>query len=701
MRIRVNTDTNNYIETIPEFNKHSIPFIRKRQNKKAAKYLKQPAFLDTETSHNHDEDNPIGWIYQYCMEFDNEVVIGQEPMSLLDHLLHLKELYGLDKDNRLVIYIHNLSYDYTYLYQFLIGVLGVPEILAIKSHKILNAHFDGLEFRCSYLLSNMSLSTWGEKLNCNIKKMVGAIDYNAIHYQDEELPAIDWEYMLNDVLAMKECVYREMLFYDDNIVTVPYTSTGYVRRDSRRACRKDKTYRKWFTKTRFTVDSYKLARLAFSGGLTHGNRFLGGVTVHNVGHNDKKSHYPSVEMLEYFPMGEWLHQYCYKNHDAPLPMNIFNSLITTQCCLFKIMFNNLRLKKGVTCPCVSKHKILNFWEISFTNDWGAKGCDNGKVIKADGYVYMALTELDYYWILQQYDTDGVMVVDLWTSERGYIKDPIKDTINQYFNYKESLPKVSQLRDKSKNKLNSIYGQSATDPVRMEVTFDYEELLWKEEKDPSDEYIKEKLDSYYKSRNSFNNYSHGIYTTSWARYILLDLIQNVIGYDNFIYTDTDSCFYKDSPEVRERIAEYNKKQIERNIAHGLGVRNNKGKMSYYGTFDYEDHCESFRFLHSKCYALITDDGEFQVTIAGVSKDNKQPKGHPDRVTIQQELGSIDNLSDGFQFKECGGTKSKYVESPVRTTVINGHTIIYASACIITQNTKTLGGTVEGIEVYEMD
>lgn len=700
MKIKVNTqNANNYIETVDSFHLHSIPLIRKRQNKKAPHYIKQPAFLDTETSHNHDEEKPIGWIYQFCIEFDNEVVIGQSPMQLIGHLQELKEIYGLCSDKRIIIYVHNLSYDYQYLYPFLVGVFGEPELLAIKAHKILSAHFDGIEFRCSYLLSNMSLAQWGSKLGCSIKKMVGAIDYEQIHYQDDILPMIAWEYMVNDVLAMKECLYREMSFYGDDLVTIPLTSTGYVRRDCRIAARKDKTYRKWFVNTKLSVDCYKLARSLFAGGLTHGNRHLGGQTIYNVGHNDKKSHYPSCQMMEYFPIGPWLHYYNYQT-DGVLPLNSFNSLINTYCCMFRIVFKNLRIKKGITCPCVSKHKINNYWDVNFTNDRGFPGCDNGRVINAVGSIMLGLTELDYYWVRRQYDTDGIFLVDMYCSERGHIKEPIKNTINQYFIFKESLPN-GMLRNKSKAKLNGIYGMSATDVVRTEITFDYNNMEWTEHKDLDDENIQEQLSKYYKSRNSFNNYTHGIYTTSWARYILLDIIQNVVGYENFIYADTDSCFYKDSPEVRARIEEYNKKQVERNKELGLGVDNSKGAKSYYGTFDYEDHCKAFRFLHSKCYALITDDDEFQVTIAGVTKDNKQPKGHPERVTIQDELGSIDNLADGFVFKECGGTKSKYVESPVRFGEVNGHNIVYASSCIISKTTKTLGGTVEGFEEYEMD
>lgn len=696
---RVNCKADRRVKLLDEFNLKAVPLVNKRGNpKKPIKYLKQPAFFDSETSYDHsNSEDPIGWVYQWAMEFNNEMVVGRDLIEWQMILKQIYDYYELDEMKRLIIYVHNLSYDWTYFYQFLIGLFGEPEILAIKSHKILISRFGGLEFRCSYLLSNMSLSLWANKLDCKVRKMVGAIDYTAQHYPDEELSQQDWDYMANDVLSMKECVYREMDFYHDNVAIIPYTSTGYVRRDVRKSCKADKKYRKWFHKTRLHADIYLLLKFAFAGGLTHGNRFYGGKTVGPGKHKDAKSHYPSMQMLRYMPDGEWLHYFNY-TVDGLLPEEVFKEQLDTQCCLINIIFKNLKLKRGVTCPCVSKHKIRNYWMVDFRNDWDKVGTDNGKVINAYGDVMMTVTELDLFWIFEQYETDGYLVTDLWTAERGELKQCIKDVINFYFKNKETLPD-GQLRDKSKNKLNGIYGMSGTDPVRTEVSFSLDTLEWIEEKDKSNEQLEEELNKYYKSGNNFNNYSYGVYCTSWARYTLLDIIQNIVGYSNFLYCDTDSVFYLDSPEIEAKFEAYNNRMIELNKKKHLGVHNIKGKMSYYGVFAAEDDFKQFRFLHSKCYAQVTEDDKLLVTIAGVTKDNKQPKDHPDYITSAQELGDIENLADGFVFTHCGGTKSKYIEAPINFATIEGHEVVYASRCIITQTTKKLGGTVEGIELWE--
>lgn len=698
-RARVNCKITKYVPLLDEFNLRAVSTVKKKGNpKKPVVYLKQPAFFDSETSYDHSMKDPVGWVYQWAMEFNNQVVVGR---NLVEWLLILKQIYDyyeLSDEKRLLIYCHNLSYDFTYFYQFLMGTFGAPEILAVKAHKILSARFGGLEFRCSYLLSNMSLSLWGDKLGSTVRKMVGAIDYDKQHYPDEELSQEDWDYMLNDVLALKENVFREMLFYNDTCATIPYTSTSYVRRDTRKACAKDKQYRYWFRKTRLNADIYMKHIEAGAGGLTHGNRHYGGITVDNVGHIDAKSHYPSMQQLKYFPEGQWLHYYSYDYESKGISTHVLKKLLKTQCCLVTINFNNLRIKEGVTCPCVSKHKVLNYWDVDFRNDLNKVGTDNGKVLYAYGNVMLTVTELDLEWIFKQYDTDGWFVTDLWTAERGRMKQPILDTVNSYFKNKETLPSDSQLRVKSKSKLNAIFGMTYTNPIRQEISLNFDTLEWERADRKSYDELQEELDKYYSSRNNFNPYSYGIYTTSWARYVLLTIIE-LIGYDNYLYCDTDSVMYKKTPGIDEKIAAYNEKMIEENKKFHLGVKNIKGKMSYYGVFEDEGDMKQFRFLHSKCYAYIDMNDKLNVTIAGVTKDNKQPKDHPDYITSAEELGDIDNLHDGFVFEKCGGTKNQYIEAPVGIAYIEGHRVEYASRCIISTTTKELGGTVEGLEEWE--
>lgn len=662
----------------------------KKQGFSNIEYLICPAFLDTETSHNHNRKNPYGWIYQWCFEFNNQIFIGRKPTEFVYLLQKISELYHLNNDKKLVIYVHNLSYDIVYLYQYLTEVFGQPKFLALKSHKILTASFDCLEFRCSYMLSNMSLSVWGNKMQTDFRKIDNGIDYDLINYQNSELSSNDWTYQVMDVLTLKDCVKKEMEFYKDNVATIPLTSTGYVRRDCRKAVSHDKKYRDFFIETQLDYDCYKICKWAFMGGYTHGNRYFSGVTVENVGHFDKKSHYPSQQQYQYFPITKFAHYYTY-NKNKLFSIEKFKELCYTKCVLAVVEFENLRLKKNVTAPFISKHKILNFYDCDFRNEINLIGTDNGRVINCYGKPLIALTELDFKIYDEQYDYDNIKIIDLYCAYRGKFPEQLRKVINDYFIIKETL-EDGILRMKSKNKLNGIYGMTATNPVRDEWLFNFDELEWNKNAEIDEKML---LEKFYKSRNSFMPFQFGIWTTAHARYEIYELIK-MIGYNKFLYADTDSIFFKDSEEIRNKIADYNKKIIELNKTNNLGVKNLKNTISYYGTFEEEKFCDKFRFLHAKCYAYVSYE-TLHVTIAGVCKNNK--KLGKDFVTSADELEDIENLIDGFVFKECGGTTSLYTEKEKEILMIDGHLTEVSSACIIYPSDKKIGGTLHGYYEWE--
>ena len=709
MKIRLNTEKERYIETVTHLQAWLCRTVTKGRSKDPVYYIQQPCFLDTETSWNHDEENPIGWIYQWCLEFKGQYCIGRKPSDLINELKFLHDYYDLNEKRRLVCYIHNASYDHTYLYKQLRDEFGEPKILAIKAHKILTALYDGIEIRCTWLLSNMSLDSWGEKLGCKVRKMVGAVDYDLIHYQDtNELTHTDWEYMVNDVASLKCCVYTEMIQAGDTVATIPLTSTGYVRRDCRREAWKEEGFRKWFASTKMEAHTFLPALYSYAGGLTHGNRYYAGVTVcrelvgYDIGHDDYKSFYPAEDELEYMPMGKLDCYYLRSESPEPLPEEELVEHLNTQCCIMLVAFQNLRLKKEVTCPCISKHKIANYWDCTFTiNDRGVIGTDNGRTINCIGNPLIYCTELDFYWICDQYDTDGIDVLELYTSERGRDRDAILKVTNEYFKGKETLPKDTYFYHKQKNKLNAIYGMKSTNPIREDVSLDLMTGLWSESRDLSEENVNKVLDRYYGSHNSFNYFLHGVYITSWARSRLLQAIRDVYGYENFLYADTDSCYYIKKPEIEPRLKAFNQMRIEQNKKYGLGVVNRDGDVSYYGVLESEKDLKKFRFLHAKCYAYVDMNDKLSCTIAGVTANNKKLKDDPNYMTREQELGDIDNLTDGMTFVECGGSNSKYVDREPEIITIEGHTTEVASACIIRKTTKKIGGTVEGFNIYEVE
>ena len=189
----------------------------------------------------------------------------------------------------------------------------------------------------------------------------------------------------------------------------------------------------------------------------------------------------------------------------------------------------------------------------------------------DGAAHVVVNELDLKWLRKQYTFDYA-INEVYIAKRGKYPKYLRDTVDMYFEGKSYTKKIyndilkthsefsieareakrNNLRDKGL--LNAIYGMSATDPVRENYS-ENEDGIWEREL-LSEKDIIDKLDEFYSKKSSFMNYELGLWTTAHARDELLTFVE-VIGYENFLYGDTDSIFYISTPEVEERIENYNK------------------------------------------------------------------------------------------------------------------------------------------------
>ena len=97
-----------------EFNS-DIKIVKKNRNHKT-KYLEEYICLDTETSHNHDIENTECWLYQWAFTFNKSLYYGRTPKDLCEKLLEISDYYNLDYNKRVIIFVHNLPYDFSYLF---------------------------------------------------------------------------------------------------------------------------------------------------------------------------------------------------------------------------------------------------------------------------------------------------------------------------------------------------------------------------------------------------------------------------------------------------------------------------------------------------------------------------------------------------------------------------------------------------------
>lgn len=690
--------------------------VLETRSKRKHNLLSVPVHVDTETSKHieYDEKGNVttcyGWIYLYGIEFAGSYGTGRKPSELIQDLELIRNNFGCTADGvHLVVYIHNLSYDVQYLKDFLLARYGGDyDLLAIAPHRFITFRIDAFEFRCSLKLSNRRLAKWANDLEVENRKAEGEIDYSEKHYQDEELKPEQYHYMRQDVFTLKDCVAEQMRIFKDNLLTIPLTSTGYVRRDVRKNYRYERGAVERFRKARLTPTTYVLTHCAFSGGLTHGNRFYAGEIVRiedlrkkygdNVGirHGDFRSHYPTQQRARIlgFPKSKFILYWSNRNGKKKSIKEIFD-YAKKHCMLIEIVISHLHIKPGVTLPYAQKCK----WIEGKIGEWPKDKQpieDNGRLLVCEGAARLVLTELDLMILVDEYNFD-YEVLRIYTATRGRVPKYLEKTIDYYFREKSRLKdRVEELRNKNGNdvdireakrdlaivkaRLNAIYGCTATNPVRTSFYMDTNGNWSIEELTP--ELLKDKLDKFYNNYSSCMPFQLGLYTTALARYQIWFVVAKVIGYENFLYADTDSAFYISTPEVEKRLAEYNAKHEEAAEKNGAFVEYD-GKKVYYDNFSDEgENITDFCFLHAKAYTYIDQKG-MHVTVAGVSEKNTVSG-----VTREEELGSIENFKSGTKFRECGGTRSIYVEGKPHVINEDGHQIELAGACVLENVTKTL-------------
>lgn len=672
---------------------HDIDFITKEGKKKdKRRCLKEPLCLDTETSHDSLER---GWIYQFCLKIGDIYIIGRKPSELVKAFMLIKEYYKLDENNIAVCYIHNASYDLQYLKMIFRDSFGESDILATAPRRIITLNYSFIDFRDSYILSQKSLKKWGLDLNCRVLKADGddVIDYSEVRYQDSILTEKDWYYQVNDVEALYQCIKEEMKLYGNTLWNIPLTMTGYTRRDCRREYQKDIKNLFAFKNRRLSADLNNILLNAYMGAYTHGNRNYKGRRVRGplgVGHRDYRSFYPSTCICDGYPITKFQ-----RNIFADKEFILSN--IDKYCFAMVIEISNIIIKPGITAPILSKDR----YEKGLYNKLDRKNiiADNGRILKADGCSIMALTELDYKWILKQYDAD-IKIIDVYQSRKGKLPKYLRDVINYYFKKKTiikqklknpNLTKAQRYNLKieemiAKARLNSIYGMLSTKIIRTKHIFDYNTLEWTEEKQEAQEL----LDKFYGSWNNFSEFQMGCWVTSSCRNRLLTLIEG-LGYDKFIYADTDSIFYLKDEETEKYFQKINEDNYNERVKKEEYILDLNDEIVEYMAFeDEQDNIDEFKFLHSKCYGFYDKSGKMHITIAGVTQFWRSDKTKPidDRRTREDELIDLDNLETGFTFNECGGTRSVYNEAESHIEWINGHETELEGSCIIDAVTKKL-------------
>ena len=628
------------------------------------KYKDAICAFDIETTRFPDIEQSILYVWMFHLKQLDLTIVGR-TWEEYDKLL--KQVLEELEDNTLCIYVHNLSYEFQFLraiYNF-----SQDEVFAVDKRKVLKCtmYDSRIEYRCSYLHSNMSLAEYAKKMGVAHQKLSGdEYDYTKTRYPWTPLTDKELQYCTHDVIGLCEAIETEMKADGDNLYTYPLTSTGYVRRDAKKAMR---TVSQSYVKNQLPdIEVYKMCREAFRGGDTHANRYYAGRVIKNVKSADRSSSYPDVQCNCEFPVSEFFRA-------GPMDFDRLIHLITVRkkAVLMRVAITNLRLTDEFWgCPYLSRDKCRRIERGVF---------DNGRILSAD-YLETTITDVDLRIIIDQYSFDDLCAFDVAYARYGKLPKPLIAETIAYYKAKTELKNVSGQEIyymKSKNKLNSIYGMMAQDPVKQSIIF--ADGDWKSGEESMDEL----LDA--SNRKAFLCYQWGVWVTAWARYRLQEGIK--LAGDNFVYCDTDSVKYIGEIDW----AEYNKQLIADSLKSGAYATDPAGITHYMGVYESDGEYAEFKTLGAKKYAYTyKEGGETHVTIAGVNKR----KGGKEL----DKYGGLKAFEPGFVFTEAGGTESVYNDHPeIGTICRDGHEIAITPNVVIRDSTYTLGITAEYEKVLE--
>lgn len=626
------------------------PNFRFSWSNKRLKYFNVAASFDIETSSFYVKDEKCACMYIWTLGIYGAVMIGRTYDELIHVLNELSDILDLSERKRLIIYVHNLAYEF----QFIRKYFEWEKVFATDVRKPLYAlTSNGIEFRCSYLLSGYSLEKLGEHLNkYSVKKMSGDLDYNLIRHTRTPLTEKEIAYCVNDVKVVMAYI-QENIEQFKYISKLPLTKTGHVRKYCRDACfyglgsEKDRNkrlrYKELITSMKIEPDEYSQMKRAFQGGFTHANPFYSGKIVTDVTSYDFTSSYPAVMISERFPMssGEKIHIETKEQAEH---------LMQYYCCMFDIEIIGL----------YATFTADNY--ISSSKCWRCENgvINNGRVVAAD-LVRMSITEQDYYIIKKMYSWHAIRFANFRIYRKDYLPTDFISSILKLYEDKTQLKGVSGKEVeylRAKEMLNSCYGMCVTDIVRP--VYEYTDQ-WEEPETPD---LETALNKYNNSGGRFLFYLWGVYVTAYARRNLFTGILNIN--EDYIYSDTDSIKITNAEKHQHYIEHYNN-IITHKIAkamkhHDIPIEKAepltiKGVKKPLGVWDFDGHYSRFKTLGAKRY-MTESEGQINITVAGLNK----------KITVPYLIAKYgDKVFDNF-------TDNLYI--PPEYTGKNTHTYIDA-------------------------
>ena len=681
--------------------KNGIKVAYDRRSK--AYYYDISCALDTETTNLIiDDDHKYAWIYIFQIMIGDTFITCRTFDELADVFMNLKLTYGLNEKHRIIIYVHNLPFEF----QFMRTEFRFSECLARKNRTVFKVFFDdyGIEFRDSLILSGMKLAKTAENLtwpeHSSIRKLNGDLDYSKIRLPSTPLTPTEMGYCYNDVKIICCYIDEQRKQYGD-ITKIPLTNTGRVRREVKKSCfrtvtdpkthKKHIPYKNLMDRLTLDVVEYGYAKQAFLGGYTHANARYSKKLLADVHSIDFTSSYPTVMMSEKYPMS--------KGKKITLDMNSYAEFETylNQCervAVVMVELWDIETKPDIPDDYISCSRLYEKGEQIMNN--------NGRVHKAD-YVQLIVTSVDLAQIVSCYNYSKIHIIDGYFYYVDYLPKEIIESVLEFYWDKTTLKGIKDKEAEyllKKGMLNSCYGMCVTDFGADEEQCTYNKG-WETVKTNKAECVAK----YNDNPNRFLFYVWGIFVTAYARNNLFNGIKS-IGRD-YVYCDTDSIKFLNMEKHKAYIEDYNSSIIRKCTKclerwdldpAMLAPKNQKGVEKPIGIWDYEGKYDHFKTNGCKRY-LTEIGGEFDLTCAGLPENRGIAELTRDGTNVDDVFA---RFNDDFKVdaENSGKLAHFYNDDPFEIEVVdylgNSGKISCNSCCVL----FPVAFSVNGNEEYKL-
>lgn len=592
-----------YPNTIEEFidRLSESTYDVKKNNKKVA-YYQIPCSLDIETSSFIKDGEKRATMYIGALDINHIIYFFRTWEEMGDLFDAIHEFFMLGENTRLLIYVHNLSYEF----QFLRKWINWDKVFALSEREVVYAISGGIEFRCSYKLSGYSLENLAKIRKLPIKKLNENYDYKLLRTSKSELEEDVYKYLINDVEIIIYYI-EQLLSEEKEISRIPLTKTQYVRRYTRNQCSSYK-YRKMIRNLEINIEEYDYLKKAFAGGFTHANILNSNKIFEKVSSYDFTSSYPAVMLSEKFPMSSS------ERLDNPSEKDIEDS-IKYYCCIIELELYNVESKFIADNPLSSSKCEIT----------GKKEIDNGRIMSADK-IKTVITEQDFMTIKEFYNIGDIKILTIYRYVKNYLPTEFIKAILDLYKIKTELKGVDNRETEylnSKEMLNSEYGMTVTDILRD--TIEYKNDEW----GIGEMDIENEIDKYNNKFDRFMFYPWGVWVTAYARRNLFTAILELKG--DYIYSDTDSVKFINRESHLDYFNRYNfmlEKKLERAMKyHNLDMelvkpKTIEGKEKLIGEWDYDGDYSYFKTLGAKRYITVSKD-TIVLTVSGLNKNYALP------------------------------------------------------------------------------